>query len=417
MDRSGLPGNAVSEGSAPGIFLSIALLTLSLSALVQFLWQGTVLFMREAGQPSQVIGLVYLTGFPWLLRFLWAPLIDRYGSRRWGHFRSWIIATQIAITFGLLVLTAVDPLTSPYALLALLAVLAAIMGTQQSAILGLMAARLAEKDRSKGMTVKAVAFAAAGVLMGAGILYWLGDHGWATTTAAIFVFGLFGLAILLPLKLDAGDAPPPSSVNLRNQFAVLWRPGPRRLLLISLGVNGAVATTYGLQSIMLIDAGFAVSQAALITMVVAAAVGAFGALAARYLVERLGGYMAAGVLGLALGASCLAFATLLASGLDKNAVVALVLVISFLSFGLIPATKSILLGYCSEGRKATDVSVFSGVEALAFLVLVSGSSAVADLVGFAPIVAAAGCVSIMGGMFALRQRRETVASRAAASAA
>ncbi len=77
MDQSALPGNAVSEASAPGIFLSIALLTLSLSALVQFLWQGTVLFMREAGQPSQVIGLVYLTGFPWLLRFLWAPLIDR----------------------------------------------------------------------------------------------------------------------------------------------------------------------------------------------------------------------------------------------------------------------------------------------------------------------------------------------------
>jgi len=168
---------------------------------------------------------------------------------------------------------------------------------------------------------------------------------------------------------------------------------------------------------MLIDAGFAVSQAALITMVVAAVVGTFGALAARYLVERLGGYMAAGVLGLALGASCLAFATLLARALDKNAVVTLVLVISFLSFGLIPATKSILLGYCSEGRKATDVSVFSGAEALAFLVLVSGSSAVADLVGFAPIVAAAGCVSIMGGMSALRQRRETFPSRAAASAA
>ena len=416
MDQSGLPRNAASESSAPGIFLSIALLTLSLSALVQFLWQGTVLFMREAGQPSQVIGLVYLAGFPWLLRFLWAPLIDRYGSRRWGHFRSWTIATQIAITFGLLCLTAVDPLTSTYALLALLAVLSAIMGTQQSAILGLMAARLAEKDRSKGMTVKAIAFAAAGVLMGAGILYWLGDYGWPTTTSAIFVFGLFGLAVLLPLKLDAGNAPPPSSVNLQNQFAVLWRPGPRRLLLISLGVNGAVATTYGLQSIMLIDAGLAVSQAALITMVVAAAVGAFGALAARYLVERLGGYMAAGVLGLALGASCLGFATLLARALDKNAVVALVLVISFLSFGLIPATKSILLGYCSEERKATDVSVFSGVEALAFMVMVAGSSAVADLIGFAPIVAAAGCVSIMGGMIALRQRRETAPLRAAASA-
>ncbi|MDH6230888.1 PAT family beta-lactamase induction signal transducer AmpG [Mesorhizobium soli] len=412
MDHAGVSKSEADKASTPGMFLSIALLTLSLSALVQFLWQGTVLFMREAGQPSQMIGLVYLTGFPWLLRFLWAPYIDRHGSRRWGHFRSWIIVTQIAITIGLLLLPLVDPLTSLYALLPLLAILSAIMGTQQSAILGLMAARLAEKDRPKGMMVKAIAFAAAGVLMGAGILYWLGDLGWRATTGAIFLFGLLCLTALLPMKLDAGYAPPPSTVNLRNQFAILWRPGPRRLLLITLGVNGAVATTYGLQSIMLIDAGFAISEAALITMVAAAAVGAFGALAARYLVERLGGYMAASVLGFALGATCLAFAALLAKGPDKGVVVALVLVISFLSFGLIPATKGILLGYCSEGRKATDVSVFSGVEALAFMVLVSGASAIADLVGFAPILAAAGCISVIGGAFALRQRQETAPARA-----
>ena len=416
MEQKDVSEGEVSEASVPGIFLSIAVLTLSLSALVQFLWQGTVLFMREAGQPSQMIGLVYLTGFPWLLRFLWAPFIDRHGSRRWGHFRSWIIVTQIAITIGLLLLTAVDPLTSLYPLLALLAVLAAIMGTQQSAILGLMAARLAERDRSKGMTVKAIAFATAGVLMGAGILYWLGDLGWTATIRAIFAFGVLGLVVLLPMKLDAGSAPPPSTVSLRNQFAVLWRPGPRRLLLITLGVNGAVATTYGLQSLMLIDAGFAVSEAALITMVAAAAVGAFGALAARYLVERLGGYMAASVLGFALGACCFSFASALAKSLDKNVVVALVLVVSFLSFGLIPATKSILLGYCSEGRKATDVSVFSGVEALAFMVLVSGASAIADLVGYAPILAAAGCISVIGGIFALRQRQETAPSRAVVQA-
>ena len=32
----------------------------------------------------------------WVFKFLWAPLVDRYGSRRRGHFRSWILPLQLA---------------------------------------------------------------------------------------------------------------------------------------------------------------------------------------------------------------------------------------------------------------------------------------------------------------------------------
>jgi predicted MFS family arabinose efflux permease len=231
------------------------------------------------------------------------------------------------------------------------------------------------------------------------------------TTGAIFLFVLLGLCALLPMKLDAGFGPPPSTANLFNQFSVLRRDGPRRLLLITLAVNVAVATTYGLKSIMLIDAGFAVSDAGLIALVGTCAAGMLGALATRYLVEHFGGYWVTSLLAGTLGISCFLFGLLIGANLNKEIVIALLLVNSFMMVGLIPAIKSILLGYCSDGRKATDFSVFSGIEALAFLIVVSGSSAIVDVIGFSPILAGAGCVSIGGAVMAWRRRQETAPTR------
>jgi Na+/melibiose symporter-like transporter len=38
---------------------------------------------------------------PWSIKILWAPLVDRFGSAKIGHYRSWILPTQI---FSVLIL-------------------------------------------------------------------------------------------------------------------------------------------------------------------------------------------------------------------------------------------------------------------------------------------------------------------------
>ncbi|HIA04044.1 MAG TPA: MFS transporter, partial [Myxococcales bacterium] len=52
------------------------------------------LFLREQGTSLQAIGLTSLLALPWMLKALWAPLVDRYWSPRMGRRRSWILPAQ-----------------------------------------------------------------------------------------------------------------------------------------------------------------------------------------------------------------------------------------------------------------------------------------------------------------------------------
>ena len=62
-----------------------------------FLSEAVPVFMRQEGISLEAIGLLSLTALPVTLKFLWSPLIDRYGFTRWGHYRFWIILFQLLV--------------------------------------------------------------------------------------------------------------------------------------------------------------------------------------------------------------------------------------------------------------------------------------------------------------------------------
>ena len=49
------------------------------------------IYLREQGVGLTEIGLLGALALPWMLKALWAPLVDRYGSTRFGRRKSWIV--------------------------------------------------------------------------------------------------------------------------------------------------------------------------------------------------------------------------------------------------------------------------------------------------------------------------------------
>ncbi len=47
-----------------------------------FFWIALVAIMRQQGFPLERLGVIYLLGLFWVIKFLWAPLIDRIGFGR-----------------------------------------------------------------------------------------------------------------------------------------------------------------------------------------------------------------------------------------------------------------------------------------------------------------------------------------------
>ena len=69
-----------------------------------FFWIALVAIMRRQGMPLEQLGVIYLLGLFWVIKVLWAPLIDRYGFGRLGHYRGWMLLTQGGMVLCLVVI-------------------------------------------------------------------------------------------------------------------------------------------------------------------------------------------------------------------------------------------------------------------------------------------------------------------------
>ncbi len=386
-----LSQGAFSDSKMAGIGIQMFFM----GAIGMFALQGTALFLRDAGHPSQLVSMVYFASIPWVLRFLLAPFVDRHSSQRHGHFRFWILSCQtLACVFSLIFLIA-DPVRSPYLIIGICIFLTLAVGLQNLAMFGFMAARLTERERIPAMTMQTVAFGLSGLVMGGGILYLLADLGWFYTVLAVFILAVATLLVTAFQRFDKGMSAPNPTATFRNQFAILGRREPLRLLLLTITVEVAMSAVMGLQSIMLIDTGFSVAQSSLVAFVGISATSIVGAILFRPLVARLDGYKSLLLIGISLGALTAAFGAFFQSGMSGTAAVTLILGGNLIMMGVMIASRAVLLGLCEPGREATDMAVFTGVEGFLFLTVTGSMTAAADLVGVPNLLLIAGLFTLV----------------------
>ena len=80
------------------------------------------------------IGLLALIGLPYNLKFLWAPILDRFNPLGLGRRRSWLVITQTALAVSIASLGLQDPMRSIGALATAACVVALFSATQDIVI-------------------------------------------------------------------------------------------------------------------------------------------------------------------------------------------------------------------------------------------------------------------------------------------
>ena len=71
-------------------------------------------WMKEEGVDLTVIGLMALVGLPYTLKFLWAPILDRFTLPFLGRRRGWLLVAQLALMFSIVGLGTTDPVSNPW---------------------------------------------------------------------------------------------------------------------------------------------------------------------------------------------------------------------------------------------------------------------------------------------------------------
>ncbi|WP_367180947.1 MFS transporter [uncultured Roseobacter sp.] len=396
------------------VLWSVALLTFAAGFVAQFFAQGVVLFLREAGVSSAVIGLLYIAAIPYTLRFVWAPIIDRNDLGGGGRFERWIYLCCFALCFVLSVLWFFEPARHAAQIIICVGLGMFVLGTLQTALGGVLVEGLAEPSYPKGASLQAAVSAMAGMVLGGAVLFLLGPLGWGPVVLALLVVcivvaGLAGFALNLGHGAKQTPATPP---KLWDQFSIFKIARARHLLLVSLCVSAASVLPYATKSVLLIDAGFSVSQSGLIGIVAGNATGFIGALASRPLVERWGGMRVLAALAVLNAVVVLVMTYILAFNIGPIPIVALILFANFSVFGAYTASRSILMPLCRVGHQATHLASFVGIEAMCFLVIAGLAISGLDKIGLVPLLLCGAVISCFGAALAFRDIMRRDASKA-----
>src|SRR5690606_32050438 len=118
-----------------------------------FFTQALPVVLRESGFSLVAISASGVLFAPWALKFLWAPYVDRYGTRR-----QWLLTLQLAASAVALGMACLDLSSSLQWLFVGIAVINALSATQDVATDGLAVNLLGPRQRGLGNGIQVGAY-------------------------------------------------------------------------------------------------------------------------------------------------------------------------------------------------------------------------------------------------------------------
>lgn len=247
--------------------LRVAILSAGIGVPAAFFTIALPAMMRDGGSSLMAVGLIYLVWLPSVAKWLWSPWVEARSATgaarvrlvRWLSFSLALCFLPVAWLADHMAITG---------LIALSIVSAALGLTIQLVIAGWSMSSLPDQDRAKVNGCVAGGMIAGGVF-GGGIAPWLAAHiGWLPVVASMAVtIAATGLAGGV---LQTGSIPEttPVALKLRNLVDVFSGPKGTRLLKTVLVLTAAGSVDMTLTA-RLIDAGYSMTQAALLLGTVA----------------------------------------------------------------------------------------------------------------------------------------------------
>ncbi|WP_297291736.1 AmpG family muropeptide MFS transporter [Oceanicoccus sp.] len=157
-------------------------------------------WLRENNASLAEIGLFALVGMPYTLKFLWAPLMDRYTPPLLGRRRGWLLPMQLASLLLIGCLGMLDPglslVTVAYMTLAL-----AFFSASQDVVLDAFRREiLPDSELGLGNTIHVQAYRIAGLVPGSLALILADFMSWSLVFWIVAAFMLPGVAMTLWVK-------------------------------------------------------------------------------------------------------------------------------------------------------------------------------------------------------------------------
>ena len=287
-------------------------------------------WLTDEGIAKSTIGLFALVGLPYSLKFLWAPIFDRYVVNALGRRRGWLLLSQIALIIAIIGLGMTNPSLSAFNV-AILALLVAFFSASQDIVIDAFRREsLLDEEQTLGASAYVLGYRIGALAAGAGGLIladYLSYQLVYMLMATIMLIGVMATIIAdEPIQEDEPKSLKDAIINPFTEF--FNRKGYNSAILILLFIllyKVGDTMAHSLSTNFYLDIGFTKTQIGTVVKVFGLVATLIGAFLGGLISLRIGLYKSLIIFGIFQAVATLGFSVLAAFG---NYISLLMIVIS-----------------------------------------------------------------------------------------
>jgi len=327
-------------------------------------------WLRDQGVSLAQIGLFSLIGIPYVWKFIWSPLIDRYSFGILGRRRSWMLVTQILLLLSIAAFGFVSPTADIFSVAYLAAAVAFFSASQDIVLDAYRRELLPDNELGLGNSIHVQAYRLSGLVPGS-LAFILSDHiSWQFVFIIVAAFMLVGVGLTLFIKeLDTEHNAPKS---LKDAVVLPFKDFIQSnglksagytlafLVLYKLGDNMATA----LQTPFFIDLGFTKTEIGVVAKTASLVAMTVGIIVGGLVMIKLSINRALWLFGFVQIMSILGFAALAEIG-NNTVALAFAMGFEYLGVGLGTAAFTAFIARTTNPAfAATQIALFTALAVL-----------------------------------------------------
>jgi len=348
-----------------------------------------VAILRQSGTPLQSISFIYLLGFFWLFKFLWAPLVDSFTPFKRWRYKGWLLIFQL-LMMAVLAVTARFSISDDLGMLAVMGICIGFFSATQGVVTDALAYGLmSEKDRSTGNAVK-TAGGMIGFMIGGGVGLMLYEYfGWANCLYILSALTSVSFIQLIMFKEPPFRPQSRGTGGYVSYFFRYWKNGRLKWLLLLLCYPIGIYIAYSLIAPILVDSGWRLDAIGLVVNFLGSAAGAAAAMVTGYLVKRFGRRSILIKLSVMQGIAILLLLFPVSGHTSVAMILASVCVIIFLYSPSATILSTIMMDQVSTEKPATDFAMQHSLYLMIGFISGFGGTASAGYTGYGAVIIAA----------------------------
>lgn len=357
--------------------------------------------MRQENFTLSAIGLLQLIKLPWIVKFLWSPIVDRHTATT-GDYKRWIFSSELIYAILIFSVAMLDFKADFYTILTLIIISFVASATQDIATDALAVLSFSRKDKSMVNSMQSMG-SFGGSMVGSGVLLLLFHQiGWNSLLPCLAVFVL---VMLLPLFFNKGIQITPKLPQQRAKKAdVLYfftqRGIWKQIGFLFLYYSGLIGTLAMVRP-WLVDLGYSVKEIGMMSGVAGTFVGFISAFAGGMIIRKMGRWRAR-----ILFSVLVLMATLYFLGLSYTQPTTPLLYggifLLWGSYGMATIVVYTTAMDCVRpGREGTDFTIQTVITHLSGMIMAILSGRIADITGYHGLFFFETCIAVTSLVYIL----------------